>query len=171
MSSITQDFLKEHLEYRDGHLWWIKPTSKRVKVGQQFGNTGSHGYRQGKLADKNYLEHRLIWFYHYGVWPKDQLDHIDGTRNSNRIENLREASRAENSFNVGSSKGSTSQYKGVSWYSKYQKWVAQCRVNGKGKHLGYFKCEHEAAEAYRKATEQIHGNFANYNLERYEDNE
>lgn len=34
---ITLDFLKEHLEYRDGHLWWIKPTARCVKIGQQFG--------------------------------------------------------------------------------------------------------------------------------------
>ena len=34
---ITQEFLKEHLEYRDGHLWWIKTRARSIKVGQQFG--------------------------------------------------------------------------------------------------------------------------------------
>ena len=36
---ITQEFLKEHLEYRDGHLWWTKPRARSIKVGQQFGHT------------------------------------------------------------------------------------------------------------------------------------
>ena len=34
---ITQELLKEHFEYRDGHLWWIKPTTNSIKVGQIFG--------------------------------------------------------------------------------------------------------------------------------------
>ena len=29
---ITQEFLKEHLEYRDGHLWWIKKSARCIKT-------------------------------------------------------------------------------------------------------------------------------------------
>ena len=43
---ITQELLKEHLEYRDGHLWWIKPTNRRIKISQQFGTRNIHGYRK-----------------------------------------------------------------------------------------------------------------------------
>ena len=42
---ITQEVLKEYLEYRDGHLWWVKSTSRRVKIGQQFGSCHNSGYR------------------------------------------------------------------------------------------------------------------------------
>ena len=41
---ITQEFLKEHFEYRDGHLWRIKSSSNKVKVGQRFGSYASEGY-------------------------------------------------------------------------------------------------------------------------------
>lgn len=34
---VTQELLKEHFEYRDGHLWWVKPTANCIKISQQFG--------------------------------------------------------------------------------------------------------------------------------------
>ena len=161
MVEITQEFLKEHFEYCDGHLWWIKPISNRVKLGEQFG-TNVHGYRRCQLFYKVYMEHRLIWLYHYGVWPTKQLDHIDGNPDNNKIENLREVTNQQNQYNKGSRKESTSQYKGVSWHKRDKKWVAQARIGGKNKTIGSFHCEHEAAEAYRKATEQLHGEYAKY---------
>ena len=158
---LTQEFLKEHFEYRDGHLWWIKPRSNRVKIGQQFGCYHVRGYRDGRLKGKLYKEHRLIWLYHYGVWPKDQLDHINGIKDDNRIENLREASHQQNMFNR-KSYGKTSKYKGVSWHKQRKKWVAQYHYKRKVYHIGLYETEEEAAEAYRKATEHLHKDYANY---------
>ena len=159
---ITQEFLKEHLEYRDGYLWWFKPTSIRVKIGQQFGSCHNGGYRRGMLKSKNCYEHRLIWFYHYGKWPKDQIDHINGIKDDNRIENLREATKQQNQFNRKSERGSSSQYKGVSWCKLSKKWRAYYQHKGKLYHLGLYETEEEAAEAYRKATEHLHKEYANY---------
>ena len=96
---ITQELLKEHFEYRDGHLWWVKPTSKRIKIRQQFGCCNNEGYIFGGLRGKYYYEHRLIWLYHYGEWPKECIDHINGIKDDNRIENLREATKQQNNFN------------------------------------------------------------------------
>lgn len=50
-----------------------------------------------------------------GDWPKDQLDHINGVRDDNRIENLREVTSQQNNFNRKPNSNSTSNYKGVSW--------------------------------------------------------
>ena len=159
---ITQEFLKEHLEYRDGHLWWFKPTSIRVKIGQQFGSCHNGGYRRGMLKSKNCYEHRLIWFYHYGKWPKDQLDHINGIKDDNRIENLREATKQQNQFNRKSGKDSSSTYKGVSWDKRSKKWGAKYTYKGKNYFVGYYETEVEAAESYRKSTEHLHKDYANY---------
>ena len=158
---ITQEFLKEHLEYRDGHLWWIKPR-QRVKVGQQLGSCYSNGYRVGMLKGKRYKEHRLIWLYHYGVWPKEHIDHINGIKDDNRIENLRECTQQQNNFNRKSAKGSSSKHKGVCWNKERKKWEVRYRYKGKPYHIGYYECEIEAAEAYRKATEHLHKDYANY---------
>ena len=161
MVEVTQEFLKEHLEYRDGHLWWIKPR-QRVKVSQQFGSCYSTGYRVGMLKGKRYLEHRLIWLYHYGVWPKEHIDHINGIKDDNRIENLRECTQQQNNFNRKSAKGSSSKHKGVCWNKERKKWEVRYRYKGKVYHVGYYECEVEAAEAYRKATEHLHKDYANY---------
>ena len=160
-NEITQDYLKEHLEYRDGHLFWIKPTARRVKVGQQFGCYYNTGYRVGGLKGKIYLEHRLTWLYHYGVWPKGHIDHNNGIRDDNRIENLRECTRQQNMLNR-KSYGKTSKYKGVCWYKPSKKWRAGYNYNGKHHYLGLYTTELEAAEAYRKATEHLHKEYANY---------
>ena len=159
---ITQEFLKEHLEYHDGHLWWIKPRARSIKVGQQFGTNNTNGYRQGKLKSKGHKEHRLIWLYHYGEWPKEHIDHINGIRDDNRIENLRECTIQQNQFNKKSLVGSTSQYKGVSWHKGNKKGMAQYWYKSKRVYLGYYETEEEAAEAYRKATEHLHKEYAKY---------
>ena len=161
MVEIAQELLKEHFEYRDGHLWWIKPR-QRVKVGQQFGTYHRDGYRHGMLKGKVYKEHRLIWLYHCGAWPKEYVDHINGVRDDNRIENLREATVQQNQFNRKSLVGATSQYKGVCWYKQSKKWLVKYRYKGKRYHVGYYETETEAAEAYRKATEHLHKDYANY---------
>lgn len=158
---LTQSFVKEHLEYRDGHLWWIKPRSRVVKVGQQFGRN-IKGYRCGILVNKRYYEHRLIWFYHYGFWPTEQIDHINGIKNDNRIENLRQATRSQNMFNTKSHKNSTSKYKGVGWNKKAKAWQVRYHTQGKTIWLGYHDTEEAAAQAYRDATETIHQEYGNY---------
>ena len=87
LASLTR-LLKEHFDYRDGHLFWIKPTNNRVKAGHQFGSYDNYGYRVGGFNGKVYKEHRLIWLYHYKTWPKECIDHINGNPGDNRIENL-----------------------------------------------------------------------------------
>jgi len=49
----------------------------------------------------------------------------------------------------------TSQFKGVCWYKRTQKWVVQIKVKGVRKHVGYFKDEKTAGEAYLKAVAKV----------------
>ena len=161
---VTQELLKEHFEYRDGHLFWAKPTARCVKINQQFGCYDKDGYRVGRLKGKLYKEHRLIWLYYNSKWPKDQIDHINGVKDDNRIENLRECTHQQNMFNK-KSYGKASQYKGVCWSKQNKKWVAGYRYKRKRYYVGYYDTELEAAKAYDLATESIHKNFQRKNYE------
>ena len=49
----------------------------------------------------------------------------------------------------------TSEYKGVSFYKRYNKWQARIRINGKQKHIGLFKTELEAHNAYQNTLKDI----------------
>lgn len=160
---VTQDELKEILDYdpETGIFRWKSPRQK-IKVGDVAGTLNHNGYRFIKINGKLYLEHRLAWLYVYGEWPKDMIDHVNGTRDDNRIENLREATRSENKWNQTKPITNTSGYKGACWHKASQKWDARIAINNKRKHLGLFDSPEEAYEAYCKAAKELHGEFAKY---------
>ena len=130
------------------------------RVGKnKVGSLDKDGYLCIKVSNKTYKAHRLAWYLHYGDWPKEQLDHINGIRDDNRIENLREVTSQQNNFNRKPNNNSTSNYKGVSWCKRDKVWVAQIVISGKNMRLGNFKSEIEAATAYDNVARLAHGAF------------
>lgn len=163
---ISQKQLKEYLEYKeDGHLYWIKihPKTRKTKVGNRYGNLSKRGYIEGQVVGFRYLEHRLIWFYHHGVWPK-LLDHIDGDKTNNKVENLRPCNVQNNAFNRPGNKGSSSKYKGVSWCEGTKSWRAMAGISGEVFQIGRFKTEIEAAKEYDKFVKNSHGEYMKANI-------
>ena len=152
-NEITQEFLIYHFEYRDGNLWWKVPTARAVKVGQQFGTKHNKGYRQGRVKGKLILEHRLIWFMFKGYWPKE-IDHENGIKDDNRLNNLRELTHQKNMLNQGS-RGGTSKHRGIFWSKDHSKWRVKFCVNGNYHHVGMFLTEDEALEASNKFIESV----------------
>jgi hypothetical protein len=91
------DKINEVLSYKDGRLYWKKNFKGRVKMGDIAGYELPSGYRTVWINSKQYYEHRIIWIMHHGDIPVGlEIDHINLTRNDNRIENLRVVSRSEN---------------------------------------------------------------------------
>ena len=166
MKELTVDLLNHLFEYdkETGNLIWkIKPSSRghSVKVGDIAGTLKSHGYICVGINYNSYRAHRLIFLMHKGYLPKT-IDHINGDKLDNRIENLRAATVGQNQHNRKTNANNTSGYKGVSWNKALKKWTARITLERKNIHLGYFANVEEAAEVVRKAREELHGDFANH---------
>lgn len=113
------------------------------------------GYRAGRIFERKYQSHRVVWALVKGAWPSGLLDHIDGDRRNNRIENLREVSDIENCRNTARRSDNASGHVGVSWYERKKKWRAYVAVNGKQQHLGFFISLGDAVAARKEASDRI----------------
>ncbi len=91
-------------------------------------------------------------------------DHIDRNGLNNQRYNLRIATHSQNSSNKKSYRTGNSKFLGVFWRERYKCFVAAIGKNGKKIHVGHYKTENEAAEAYNKKASELHGEFANLNI-------
>ncbi len=130
-------------------------TSRRggCRIGSVVGSPHVAGYLTVMVEGKNYLLHRLAWFYTYGVWPLNDTDHRDGVRSNNRLKNLREATRVENCQNTLWNPGK-SGYLGASKVG--HRWRVQIKSGNKKHHIGYFDTPELANEAYLAAKAELH---------------
>jgi hypothetical protein len=158
----------EVFEFRDGLLFW-KPrpeASFKTRRGWSIWNAQNAGRLAGTIRANGYvvvsvkkrllLAHRVVFAMHHGFMP-EEIDHINGDRGDNRIENLRAASCTQNRRN-SVSKAGASGVKGVCWKRDKGKWRA--RVSGR--HLGYFSSKECAEGAVVAARSEMHGEFANH---------
>lgn len=84
------------------------------------------------------------------------LDRID-VNGDYELNNCRWADRNIQSFNTRQYKTNTSGRTGVYWFDRVSKWVAVIFINGKQKHLGYFKTFNQAVVAREKAELEVYG--------------
>lgn len=160
-STLTGAYLRQVIRYEaeTGELFWRRP--RRNQKRGALGAPAGHGGRlQTPIGGKAHYVHRLVWLYHHDAWPADQLDHINGNKLDNRIENLREATGLENLQNrwVGNA-GTRGGLLGVSWDGRKvdgRPWRARIMRDGRSTSLGYYPTPEEAHEAYLAAKSQVH---------------
>ena len=106
--------------------------------------------------------HRIIWAYHYNaIFSNLQIDHIDGNKANNMIENLRLATHSQNNFNNKRAfRNSKSNILGVFWCKKANKWRARISKNNKNIYLGFFVNQEDAIAARKAAELQYFAEFA-----------
>jgi hypothetical protein len=85
------------------------------------------------------------------------VDHINGNGLDNRRENLRLATKLQNSANKRKEVKSSSGYRGVYYHKRAKRYEASITI-----HLGYFDTAEDAHEAYKKAHIGRHGEFSPY---------
>lgn len=157
------EILNEHLNYDPdtGQFIRKKSLSNRVVVGSVAGSLHRmSGYILIRINGKRYSAHRLAYKMYYGSDPVDMIDHIDMDRSNNRINNLRDATNAQNQGNSKVRKDNVSGIKGVCWSSTRNKWFAQIKYNNKQLFLGRYKTKEEAALTYEQAAKKYFGEFA-----------
>jgi len=103
------------------------------------------GYIQNS---KNILLHQLI----LGKKKGFEIDHRNTNKLDNRKQNLRYATRSQNSMNKES--------KGYFFDENRNKWKPTICVNFKDIYLGYFNTEQQAQFARKKAEQKYFGKFA-----------
>lgn len=126
----------------------------------QFKWCYSHGYAQRRVNNKNVYMHRFLAGEHGKI-----VDHINRNKLDNRRSNLRVCTQSENNMNrITNAVREVAKYKGAHWNKRANKWMACIKSNGKQIHLGYFKSEEDAANAYNYAALKYFGEYARLNV-------
>lgn len=148
------DELRKRLAYRsDGVLIWKRPNSNYVKAGSEAGCLKASGYKSFSFNNVTYRAHRVVWAIVKGEDPNEwQIDHINGSKADNRIENLRKANSYQNQQN-------RPRAKGYRFDNNAKKWITGISCNRKFIYLGLFDAKEQAREAYLRAKEKLHGEF------------
>lgn len=160
---LTAARLREILNYDQatGAFTWAIRRKGGRGIGKEAGGRMSHGYISICINGQEYTGHRLAWLYMHGEWPLDYIDHINGNRSDNRIENLRDVSQSVNMQNVYAPKSNNkSGYRGVSWHAQRGKYTARIKVEGRYLSLGLHTTPEAANAAYLEAKRRLHDGFA-----------
>jgi len=160
------ELLRKLLRYEPetGKLFWLPrpvelfPDARACKVWntrysgcEAFKTVDTDGYKTGRLFTIGTKAHRVIWAIVYGVWPSEQIDHINGNPSDNRLVNLRQASNTQNGRNQKKRITNISGMMCVSFDLRKRRWRAFIRVDGRQIHLGNFAGFEDAAKARLRA--------------------
>jgi hypothetical protein len=134
------------------YRWTLLETARPHPTGPY---ARAHQYPDGERAE--ILMHTLLT-----GWPR--VDHCDGNGLNNQRQNLRPATASQNGANRRPVPGHSSQYKGVGWNKRSQRWRARIRFQGELRYLGSFADEVVAAKTYDAAARELFGAYARPNF-------
>jgi hypothetical protein len=142
---------------RKFHYAESSPSGLTLHSGKAVGSRGEDGYWRVMTDERIKLSaHRVVWILHHGSIPTGiQIDHKDGNRSNNRIENLQLLTHAQNrrAVNCRQSNNSTGAT-GLYWEPQRNKWRATIMRNKRSRILGRFTQKEDAIRAYNAAALQ-----------------
>ena len=174
-ADLTAAQLRDLLDYAPttGHFTWRhRPVAmfdgdrRRAGVwnaryaGKTAGGGSKVGYWTITVVGHAHWAHRLAILYVTGEWPAYEVDHVNGVKLDNRWDNLRAVDRTVNAQNIRQPLRSKKcglplgvHFKGAELRRPF---YASIRLNGRGKHLGYFETPDQAHAAYLAAKRAAH---------------
>lgn len=143
--------------------------ARLMSIGPWYAHRGKHTWYAARHI--NTLDGRKVLYMHAAILGTFCVngrcgDHADGNGLNNQRYNLRRATTAQNNANKRKQRnGRTSQFRGVSTHKRRP---GMFRAVVKGRDLGFFSTEEDAARAYDRAASQEFGPFAalNFPMER-----
>lgn len=157
MVDIDPAELHSLFSYKDGVLTW----KRGHKKGKAAGSLKPTGYTVVEIKNQNIMAHRLIWMMHNGSF-EGFIDHIDGNRSNNKIENLRLATVLQNSWNRKNNSNNRTGVKGVHQIKANNKYHARICIGNKRLVLGTFDDLELAELVVMEARDKYHKEFANH---------
>lgn len=171
----SSEKLRELLEYNPstGELRWRKRLPSHFSPGARFTARGKaatwngryagkpaftalegNGYRCGGIDGVVYQAHRVIWKFVTGKDP-EQIDHVNGSRADNRLENLRSVSVGENARNQKLRKSNQTGVPGV-WFDRgSSRYIVRIWGLGENLYIGCFTNLEDATKARKSAENQF----------------
>lgn len=153
---MNQQRLHELFDYADGVLLRRRNPGKGNWRTGPAGTKTPEGYIEVRVDGALVLAHRVVWVWHHGAPAPAMLDHINGVRDDNRIENLRAATREMNGKNAYMHSTNTSGIAGVHYEKGPKLWKSRVSINGARVTVYHGKDFFEACCA-RKSAENRHG--------------
>lgn len=166
----SAEALRKLLDYNPmtGALTWLARPNAPSRWNTRYAGreagllSKSDGYRYISITTEGrkerYACHRIIWKMTHDVEP-EQIDHINGVRDDNRLENLRNVPERENHKNIRLYRTNTSGVAGVARHGRG--WVARIVANGDRLYLGWRRSFEDAVDL-RKQAERRYGYHINH---------
>lgn len=153
--------LRELLDYSpETGIFTRRTRASQKPAGSVAGTRHRHGYVQIGIDGRLYLGHRLAWLWVHGSFPVGEIDHINGDKADNRIDNIRDVAHSTNMENIKKPRRSGTSGKLGAHKAKGGRWHAKIQVGGKSIYLGSFGTQEEAHDEYVRAKRRLHAGGA-----------